>query len=69
VLSPIAGPVPLPREAQFVTVFVVGAVLAAIAAVVVGTARPRARPVKLTTFEVEADDLLGAAGLETPVPR
>lgn len=67
--NPLPGPVPLPREAQFVTVFVVGAVLAAIAAVVVGTALPRVRRPKLTVLEVEADEVLGAAGLETPVPR
>ncbi|MER7279070.1 MFS transporter [Dactylosporangium sp. NPDC000244] len=67
--NPIPGPVPLPREAQFVTVFVIGAVLAAIAAAVVGWALPRARPVALTTAEVEADDVLGAAGLEVPVRR
>jgi MFS family permease len=65
--SPIAGPVPLPRESQFVTVFVTGAVLAAIAATVVGWALPRARPAQLTVPEVEADDVLGAAGLETLV--
>ncbi|WP_433605773.1 MFS transporter [Dactylosporangium sp. CA-139114] len=67
--NPIPGPVPLPREAQFVTVFVIGAVLAAIAAVVVGWGLPRARPVPLTVAEVEADDVLGAAGLEVPVRR
>jgi len=60
--------VPLPREGQFVTVFVTGAVLGAIAAAVVGWALPRAaRPVVLTVPEVEADDVLGAAGLDTPV--
>jgi len=62
----VPGAVPLPREAQFVTVFLVGATLAAIAAVVVGTALPRARPVELTVGEVEADDVLGAAGLDVP---
>jgi MFS family permease len=63
----VAGPVPLPREAQFVTVFVTGAVLAAIAAVVVRWALPPAREVELTVAEVEADDVLGAAGLDLPV--
>ena len=65
--NPIPGPVPLPREAQFVTVFVVGAVLAAIAAAIVGWALPRARPVTLTAAEVDADEVLGAAGLDVPV--
>jgi hypothetical protein len=50
-----------------VTVFVTGAVLAAIAAAVVAWALPRARPAKLTVSEVEADDILGAAGLDVPV--
>ena len=68
--NPIPGPVPLPREAQLVTVFVIGAVLAVIAAVVVASALPRVRPAKLTVAEVEADDVLGAAGLEDlPVRR
>ncbi|MFB9448328.1 MFS transporter [Dactylosporangium vinaceum] len=63
--NPIPGPVPLPREAQFVTIFVIGAALAALAAAVVAWALPRARrPVALTVAEVEADDVLGAAGLE-----
>jgi len=66
----IPGPVPLPREAQFVSVFVVGAVLAAIAAAVVAGALPRVRRVPLTPAEVEADEVLGAAGLEyVPVSR
>jgi MFS family permease len=63
----IPGPVPLPRETQFVTVFVVGAVLAAIAAAVVAGALPRVRPEPLTVAEAEADEVLGAAGLEVPV--
>jgi predicted MFS family arabinose efflux permease len=68
--NPLPGPVPLPREAQFVAVFVTGAVLAAIAAAVVGTALPRGRQPKLTVLEVEADEILGVAGLDTPVaPR
>ncbi|GLY96981.1 MFS transporter [Actinoplanes sp. NBRC 103695] len=65
--NPIPGPVPLPREAQFVTVFVIGAVVAAVAAAVVGWTLPRVRQAKLTASEVEADDMLGAAGLEVPV--
>jgi hypothetical protein len=65
--NPIPGPVPLPREAQFVTIFVAGAVLAAIAAAVVGWALPRGRQTKLTVSEVETDDMLGAAGLDVPV--
>ncbi len=65
----LPGPVPLPREAQYVTVFLVGAGLAAIAAAVVAWALPRARPVHLTVAEVEADDVLGAAGLEVPATR
>lgn len=65
--NPIAGPVPLPRESQLVTVFMVGAALAAIAAVVVARALPRAQPPKLTVPEVEADEVYGAAGLDVPV--
>jgi MFS family permease len=65
--NPIAGPVPLPREVQFVTVFGTGAVLAVIAAAVVGWALPRARRADLTVAEVEADEVLGAAGLDVPV--
>ncbi|MFI5912827.1 MFS transporter [Dactylosporangium sp. NPDC051541] len=63
--NPIPGPLPLPRESQFVTIFVIGALLAAAAAAVVAWALPRARrPVTLTPAEVEADEVLGAAGLE-----
>ncbi|WP_306204172.1 MFS transporter [Actinoplanes sp. RD1] len=65
----IPGPVPLPREAQFVTVFVAGAVLAVLAAVMVAWALPRVREAALTPREVEADEVLGAAGLEVPAPR
>jgi MFS family permease len=65
--NPIAGPLPLPREVQFVTVFVVGAVLAAIAAAVVALALPRVRQAPLTVREVEADEVLGSAGLDVPV--
>ncbi|GLY02283.1 MULTISPECIES: MFS transporter [Actinoplanes] len=67
--NPIPGPLPLPHEAQFVTVFVAGAVLAAVAAVTVGWALPRARRVDLTLAEVEADEVLGAAGLDLPAPH
>ncbi|WIM99853.1 MFS transporter [Actinoplanes oblitus] len=67
--NPIPGPLPLPREAQFVTIFVIGAVLAALAAVTVAWLLPRTRQPKLTAAEVEADEVLGAAGLELPVPR
>ncbi|MFG1923083.1 MFS transporter [Cryptosporangium sp. NPDC048952] len=67
--NPISGPVPLPRETQFVTTFVVGAVLAALAAALVAWALPRAREAHLTVREVEADEVLGAAGLEVPAPR
>ncbi|MFG1606873.1 MFS transporter [Actinoplanes sp. NPDC049265] len=66
----IPGPLPLPRETQFVTVFLVGAALAAVAAAVVGWALPRpARRRRLTALEVEADEVLGAAGLDVPAPR
>ncbi|WP_244875755.1 MFS transporter [Winogradskya consettensis] len=61
--NPIPGPVPLPHESQFVAVFVTGAILAAIAAVMVGLALPRTRRPELTVPEVEADEVLGAAGL------
>ncbi|MEV6851777.1 MFS transporter [Actinoplanes sp. NPDC051411] len=67
--NPIAGPVPLPRETQFVTVFVVGAALAALAAAVVAGALPRARRTPITVAEAEADEVLGAAGLDVPVSR
>ncbi|MFI5842593.1 MFS transporter [Catenuloplanes sp. NPDC051500] len=67
--NPIPGPLPLPRESQLVTVFVVGAALAAIAAATVAWALPRVREPKLTAEEVEADDVLGAAGLDVPAPR
>lgn len=62
--NPISAAVPLPREEQFVTTFVVGAVLAAVAAALVALALPRARRPRLTVPEVEADEVLGAAGLE-----
>ncbi|WP_246612882.1 MFS transporter [Paractinoplanes bogorensis] len=61
--NPISASVPLPHESQFVTVFVVGAVLAAAAAGVVAWALPRVREPELTVAEVETDDVLGAAGL------
>ncbi|BCJ47439.1 MFS transporter [Actinoplanes ianthinogenes] len=67
--NPIPGPLPLPREAQFVTVFVIGAGLAAIAAVTVAWLLPRVREPKLTVAEVEADEVLGAAGLDVPAVR
>jgi MFS family permease len=58
--NPIPGPVPLPREAQFVTVFTVSAILAAIAAAVVAWALPRPRPARIVVSEV-------TAGREVPV--
>ncbi|WP_433058670.1 MFS transporter [Dactylosporangium sp. CS-033363] len=67
--NPIPGPVPLPREAQFVTIFAVGAALAVLAAVVVAWALPRPRPATFTVEEVEADEVLGAAGLDVPAHR
>ncbi|WP_305783827.1 MFS transporter [Symbioplanes lichenis] len=67
--NPIPGPLPLPREEQFVTVFVAGAVLAAIAAVAVARLLPRAPEPHLTAAEAEADDVLGAAGLDIPSHR
>ncbi|GAA0240292.1 MFS transporter [Cryptosporangium japonicum] len=66
--NPIPGPVPLPREAQFVTTFVVGAVLAVVAAALIAWALPGERALALTPAEVEADDVLGAAGLPVPTP-
>ncbi|WP_433796097.1 MFS transporter [Actinoplanes sp. CA-252034] len=65
--NPIPGPLPLPHESQLVTVFVVSAVLAAAAATAVGLLLPRARRPRLTVAEVEADEVLGAAGLDVPV--
>jgi MFS family permease len=67
--NPIAGPVPLPHESQFVAVFVAGAALATAAAATVGWLLPRAPQPKLTVAEVETDDVLGAAGLDMPVRR
>jgi hypothetical protein len=45
---------------------VVGAPLAALAAAVVAGALPRVRRAPLTVAEVEADEVLGAAGMEVP---
>jgi MFS family permease len=59
---------PVPHETQFVTVFVVGAVLAVAAAAVVGWALPRSRPTHQSVEEIEAEEVLGAAGLD-PVLR
>jgi MFS family permease len=67
--NPIPGPLPLPRESQLVAVFVVGAALALLAAATVAWALPRTRQPRLTAAEVEADDVLGAAGLDVPAPR
>ncbi|GAA4605446.1 MFS transporter [Actinoplanes octamycinicus] len=67
--NPIPGPVPLPDESQFVAIFVAGAVLAALAAATVGWLLPRARRPHLTPAEVEADEVLGAAGLDVPATR
>jgi MFS family permease len=67
--NPIAGPVPLPRESQFVAVFLAGAVLAVIAGATVAWLLPRVREPRLTAAEVEADEVLGAAGLDIPVHR
>ena len=59
-------PVPLPHQEQFVLVFAVGAVMAAIAAVLVGWGLPRAPRLQLTTWEVEEEAVFGAAGLDVP---
>ncbi|MBM2620516.1 MFS transporter [Actinoplanes sp. LDG1-06] len=64
--NPISRTVPLPQETQFVAVFVTGAVLAVLAAALVAWALPRVREPKLTVPEVEADEVLGAAGLSVP---
>jgi hypothetical protein len=64
--NPIAGPVPLPHESQFVVIFVVGAALAAAAAAVVGWGLPRSRHPALTVLEVEEEEVFGAAGLDVP---
>jgi hypothetical protein len=65
--NPIAGaPVPLPHESQFVTIFVVGAALAAVAAAVVGWALPGSPRPELTVREVEEEEVFGAAGLAVP---
>ncbi|MFC4070122.1 MFS transporter [Actinoplanes subglobosus] len=67
--NPVPGPVPLPREVQFTTVFGTGAVLALAAAATVAWLLPRARRPRLTAAEVEADEVLGAAGLDVPAGR
>ncbi|MEV6349136.1 MFS transporter [Actinoplanes sp. NPDC051851] len=67
--NPIPGPVPLPREEQLVIVFVTGAVLAVAAALAVGLLLPRTAQPRFTPAEVEADDVLGAAGLDIPASR
>jgi MFS family permease len=64
--NPIAGPVPLPHESQFVVIFVVGAALATAAAAVVGWGLPRTRRPALTVLEVEEEEVFGAAGLDVP---
>jgi MFS family permease len=64
--NPIAGPVPLPHESQFVVIFVVGAALAAAAAAVVGWGLPPTRRPGLTVLEVEEEEVFGAAGLDVP---
>ncbi|GGN94619.1 MFS transporter [Actinoplanes lobatus] len=56
--NPVPGPLPLPREAQFVTVFAVGAALAVITAAAVGRLLPRAPRPRLTAPEMEADEAL-----------
>lgn len=64
--NPIAGPVPLPHESQFVAIFVVGAALAAAAAAVVWLALPGRPRLELTVLEVEEEAVFGAAGLAAP---
>ena len=62
--NPIPG-LPLPHESQYILVFAVGAALALAAAGLVTWALPRAkRQVTLTPEEAEADEVLGAAGLD-----
>jgi MFS family permease len=67
--DPIPGPVPLPHESQYTTVFAAGAAFAVLAAAVVARALPRTREPHLTPREVETDDVLGAAGLDVPAAR
>ena len=57
---------PLPREAQYVWIFVVGAAFALAAGTLVALALPRSRPPALTTAEVEEAEVFGAAGLPVP---
>ncbi|GIH28663.1 MFS transporter [Acrocarpospora phusangensis] len=58
----------VPHESQFVIVFVVVAVSMFVAAVLVGWGLPRNRRASgVTAAEVEAEDVLGAAGLDVPV--
>ncbi|MFF5290213.1 MFS transporter [Paractinoplanes globisporus] len=57
---------PLPREAQYVWIFIVGAAVALAAGVLVAMALPRSRPAHLSTAEVEEEEVFGAAGLPVP---
>ncbi|WP_033338781.1 MFS transporter [Catenuloplanes japonicus] len=65
--NPIPGPIPLPAESQFTTVFVIGASLAALAAATVAFLLPHPRRPNPTVSEAETDDVLGAAGLDVPI--
>ena len=57
---------PLPREAQYVWIFIVGAAFALAAGTLVALALPGSRPPALTTAEVEEEEVFGAAGLPIP---
>ncbi|MEV4629367.1 MFS transporter [Micromonospora sp. NPDC049523] len=63
----IAGsPVPLPHESQYVVIFAIAAVGATAGAVLVALGLSRSPRGVLTTAQAEAEEVLGAAGLDIP---
>ncbi|WP_249998858.1 MFS transporter [Actinoplanes sp. M2I2] len=60
---------PFPHEAQFVVIFATGTALALAAAALVAFALPRHRPEAVSTWEVEEEAVLGAAGLAVDKSR
>ncbi|MEU8300345.1 MFS transporter [Micromonospora sp. NPDC048909] len=67
--NPVPGlPVPLPQVSQYVVILAVAAAVAALAAVLVLVGLPRRARTVVTPAQVEAEDVLGAAGLDIPAP-
>jgi MFS family permease len=50
---------PLPDESQFTLIFVIGAVLSGVTALVLGLALPRSRPTGLTVAQAEEEEVIG----------